>query len=334
MSHQEDLKKEFKTIAHKVEPVLERILLNNVDKQFHQMVLHQVSTGGKRLRPGLAIVCCQMLGGNIKDVIYPAAGLEILHNYTLIVDDIIDHSVVRRNEPTTWQKFGKSMAECVAISFSASIFETAIHSPESIKVSSLFSQTLKTVTNGEIIDILFERAGREGELYVVKNRAKDISQNQYLDMIAQKTASLIKASCLVGGICAKANQKQLKALKDYGFNLGMAFQIQDDILDIFGDRKKLGKKIGGDIEEGKGGNIVVLYAKSKELQSILKQDKVSSGDIKKALDLINKTKALEKAEELAKQYIKKAQVALKLLPQNKENQILSAISNFIIQRDN
>jgi len=101
MSHQEDLKKEFKTIAHKVEPVLERILLNNVDKQFHQMVLHQVSTGGKRLRPGLAIVCCQMLGGNIKDVIYPAAGLEILHNYTLIVDDIIDHSVVRGNEPTT-----------------------------------------------------------------------------------------------------------------------------------------------------------------------------------------------------------------------------------------
>ncbi len=333
MTSQEKLKQEFEDIAKRIEPILKEVLTKNVDKEFHQMVTHQVSTGGKRLRPGLALVCCQMLGGKIKDVIYPATGLEILHTYTLIIDDIIDHSIVRRNKPTVWKKFGKSIAKCVAMSLSASIFETVNHSSKPAEISNLLAQALKTIINGEILDLLLERSGREDEPYIVENRKKDVSHEQYFEMIAKKTASLIEASCLVGGICAGANQKQLKALKEYGFNLGMAFQIQDDILDIFGDQKKLGKKVGGDIEERKGGNIVILYANSQKLQDILKQEQISTQDIEKAVNLISQTKAREKAENLAKRYIDKAQKNLKLLPQNKENQILLTISDFIITRD-
>ena len=100
-----------------VDPVIKRVLISGVDKKFHDIVSYQISTGGKRLRPALAIISCLALGGKIKDVLYPAAGLEILHNYTLIIDDMIDNDQERRGKPTLWSKFGESIAQCVGIDY-------------------------------------------------------------------------------------------------------------------------------------------------------------------------------------------------------------------------
>jgi len=323
-----------------IDPVIEKILVSNVDKKFQEIVKYPASTGGKRLRPALAIICCRLFGGNLKDVLYPAAGLEILHNYTLIVDDMIDNSVLRRGRPTTWSAFGNSIAQCVGIDYAATIFQSANTSKNPILISQLFAKTLKRLVEGEILDILFERSGRDDEPYVVENRFPKISEKDYFEMISKKTAALLQTSCEVGGICAEAKDQELEVLRKYGFNLGMIFQITDDILDIFGSEKKFQKKIGKDIEEKKEGNIVILYATKElklpdkeELLGIMNQEKVGQKDIEKAVGLIKKTKSRERAYRLAQKFADEARSALETLPQNKWKATLNNLVDFILERE-
>lgn len=336
------LKTFLKLCQEKVNPVIKEILLSEVSPEFQEIVGYQISAGGKRLRPALAIISCKLLGGELKDVLYPAAGLEILHNYTLIVDDIIDRSILRRNKPTTWAKYGKSITECIAIDYGAAVFQTAKYSPsptDSSLISEIFARTIKKIVEGEMMDILFERAGRKEEPYIVKNRPKTITQKQYIDMISKKTAPLFESSCEIGGICAGGAKREVQALKNYGFNLGLAFQVKDDILDIFGKEKEFGKKIGKDIEEKKGGNIVLLLAmqeftkeKNETIEQIMKKEKITKEEVEEAMHLIQKTNALKKSFELGEEFIKKAKQSLKLLPQNQWNKILENLTDFVIER--
>jgi geranylgeranyl diphosphate synthase type I len=323
-----------------VDPKIKEILALYVDKKTQKLLNYQIEVGGKRLRPASALASCLTCKGKIADVLYPAAGLEILHNYTLIIDDIIDNSNLRRNKPTTWAKFGTSSAQCVGINYSAALFQAANRSKNPVKISELFAKAMKILVDGEILDILFEQSGRENEKYVVDNRYKKITQQDYFKMISKKTAVLFKTSCQLGGISAEAKESEIEALKNYGFNLGIAFQIQDDILDIFGSTKKFGKKIGHDIKGKKLSNIIILYT-LKELTSIGKKEildiftkkEIIDEDIKRAIELINKTKAKEKADLLKEKYILKAKKYLENLPQNKENKILAQLADFVIKRD-
>lgn len=323
-----------------VDPVIERILVSSVNKRFQPIVKYPVSTGGKRLRPALSIMSCLMTGGKLKDALYPAAGLEILHNYTLIIDDIIDDGKLRRGKPTCWFKFGQSIAQCIGIDYSAAIFQAANKAKKPVAMSELFARTIKAIVEGEILDILFERSGREGESYVVKNRYQKIREKDYFEMIGKKTSSLMAASCEAGGIAAGAREKELKALRKYGFNLGMVFQITDDILDIFGKEKKFKKKIGKDIEEKKEGNIVILLtlkelkpASKNKLLKIMKKNKVNPRDVKEAMKLIKKTNSKQKAYQLGKGFTLKAKAALKVLPQNKWNNTLNYLAEFVLNRE-
>ncbi len=327
--------------AKKVEPVIKKLLEHYVDNKFKEIVNYQISTGGKRLRPTLAILSAKVFGGKESQVIYPAAGLEILHNSSLIVDDIIDNSILRRNQPTVWAKFGKSVAECIGLGYLASAFASISKVKNPIEVSEVLVRALKTVIiNGEIYDILFEQKGRENEPYIVKNRYHNIKVSDYYKMAGQKTASLFEACCEIGAICANASKSQIEKIKKYGFNLGIAFQIQDDVLDIFGDQKKFGKKIGKDIEERKLGNIVILLAleelKGKDKQkilTILRKEKITDNDIKEAIEIIKKTNSLRRARQLMEEAIKKANESLNVLPQNKWKGYLSDFLDYLAQRD-
>jgi len=330
----------LKKTAKTVDPIIQELLESYIDKKFYKLINYQVSTGGKRLRPALTIISSKLFGGKIKNVLYPAAGLEILHNCTLIVDDIIDHSELRRKKPTTWFKFGKSVAECMGVDYLAAAFEGANRSKKPAVISEIFAETLKIIFNGEILDILFEQRGREEESYIVKNRYHKITKQKYYEMVGRKTASLAQNCCEVGGICAGASNKQLEALKDYGFNLGIAFQVRDDILDIFGEEKKFGKKIGKDIEERKLGNIVILSALSElskpekeKILKIIRKKEIKNKDIKEAIKLIKKTNSYQETCHLAESFAKKAKESLKLLPKNKWNKILENLADFVIQRE-
>ena len=337
-------KEEIKNIIEKwtelVDSKIQEILTFSVNKKFHELTNYQIKAGGKRLRPAFLFIACRLLGGNIKDATYPAAGVEILHNYTLIVDDIIDNSEIRRKKPTVWKKYGKDITECIGVIYSASILESAQKSKNPGPISEIFAQTMKVLIEGEIMDILFERFGREEEPFVLKNRYKTISKKDYLLMVRNKTAFLFGACCQIGGICAKGSKKDVETLKKYGTEVGIAFQIRDDILDIFGNEEKFGKEIGKDIKEGKGGNIVNIYAleelkpkDKKEFADILKKEEITEKDVKRSIELIKKTKAKEKSQKMAEYYIKKAKEELKLLPQNKWNKKLHLLADFIIKRE-
>lgn len=333
------LEKFFKDFVKKVDPVIDEMLISNVDKKYQKLVKYQVSSGGKRLRPALAVMSCNILGGKTRDVLYPSASLEILHNYTLIIDDIIDNSDIRRGVPTTWKKYGVSIADLVGSFFAASVFNFKSSSKNYSKVSLVLSRSIKTITSGQIMDVLFEQGGRESEDFVVRNRYRDISEADYKKMISKKTASLLGACCEVGGICANASNAKVKKIKEFGFNMGMSFQVQDDILDIVGDEKKFGKVIGKDIIEGKMGNIVILFCmdeldndSASELMQILKKPRKTKPDIKKAMKYIEKTNAVNRAEKIKNNYIKKAEKNIDFFPNNKWKSLLLDTLSFVGKR--
>ncbi len=327
-------------ILKKIDPVIKRLLEAHIDKRFHKVIDYQAFTGGKRLRPALVLACSNLMKGKEKDVIYPAAGLELLHNSTLIVDDIIDHSRLRRKKPTVWFKFGQSIAECMGLDYLAASFEGASRSRKPAETTEIFSNALKTVVNGEMLDVLFEQSSRE-DPFVQKNRFKKVNQKDYYAMISRKAASLAQACCETAGVNSKASKEQIRLLKDYGLNFGLAFQIRDDVLDIFGEEDTFGKKIGKDIQERKLGNIIVLLAlkelnnkdKQKLLKIIKKKGIINDKDIKQAIRLIKKTKSKEKAGQLADEFVEEAKQALEKLPQNKWNSLLENLVDFVVQRN-
>lgn len=334
------IKEKLSEISKLVEPAINELLIENVEQNNAELMLYQCQSGGKRIRPALVVLSGQMFGCDINDLLYPAASIEILHNSTLIIDDIIDHSHFRRDEPTVWNKYGKSIAECTAFDYLASVFAGINHANNSSKLIDLYSKTLKIVIDGEIKDILFERSGREDENYVVNNRYSTITKDDYFKMIGQKTASLLQACCQAGSIVAGASDEQIATIGDFGYNLGIAFQIRDDILDIFGDEKEFGKKIGKDIIEKKMGNYVILSAmeqlesddKNIICQLLNESGDITDNDIMTVTDLIKKTNAKDDAENTAGKYIENALQALGKLPQNEYSQQLNELAKYIIDR--
>lgn len=327
-------------LGEAVDPVIEEILNSEIPERFRELTNYQIRAGGKRLRPALLFASCYLLGGKTENAIHPAAGIEILHNYTLIVDDIIDNSRLRRGRPTVWKEFGLSTAECVGSFYAASIFQAARMSRNPIQVSEIFARTLKMIITGEIMDILCERGGKDNEPYIVQNRLPAVSKKEYLEMASNKTASLFETSCKLGGICANGREEEVELLGSYGHNLGMAFQIQDDVLDIFGDEVSFGKKIGKDVLERKGGNIVILLAleelgsrNQKELSGILTKNRILSEDVKRAVSIIGKTDAGARSKKMGEGYVLKAKRALGKLPQNRWNETLEALADFVIERN-
>lgn len=334
------LKDKLVEINQLVEPIIKDILQKDVEDANAELAFYQCSVGGKRIRPAMVILSGQIFGADVKDLLRPAASIEILHNSTLIIDDIIDHSETRRDQPTCWNKYGKSIAECASLTYTASVFGGLSDAKNSSKLIDLYSRALKVIVDGEIKDILFERSGREDEPYIVENRYKTITTDDYFKMINQKTAVLLEASCGAGAIVAGASDEQVAWMGCYGFNLGMAFQIRDDILDIFGDEKEFGKKIGKDIIEKKMGNFVILTAieklstsDKKVLLGYLKGSKIiTDKDVKDVTALIEKTDAKKVAEETANKYINEALNALKKMPQNEFNETLVELAEYIVSR--
>ncbi len=332
----ERLKMFLEETKEEVTPAIEELLFWYAGKRFKEEVFYFIKMEGKRLRPALVFLSAGVLGGERNDALYSAAAVEILHNYTLLVDDIIDNSETRRGNPTVWKKWGMTVTECMGAHYAASIFRGALSSSSPSQVSAILADTLQVLVEGEMIDILQERTGRDDELFVKENRYKEVSKDDALEMMSKKTAELFKASCYIGGLCAKGKEWQLEKLKEYGFNLGMAFQIQDDILDIFGDEKKFGKKIGKDIEERKDGNIVILFAMQEtkgELAEILARDSIKDKDIKEAIEIIKKTGARERAIFLCKNYVEKAKDSLYKLPKNEKRDIMEDVVDYLAERE-
>jgi geranylgeranyl diphosphate synthase type II len=204
--------------------------------ELYEPIRYIMSLGGKRIRPAIAIMCYSMFKENIEEVIIPSLGLEVFHNFTLVHDDIMDRSDVRRNKPTVHTKWNDNIGILSgdAMLILAYDFVTDCQADQLKPVLSLFGKTAMEVCEGQQLDMNFEDR-------------MDVSEKEYLSMIELKTAVLIAAAFKLGAFLGGAEKNTCEQLYELGRNLGIAFQLQDDYLDSFGDQDTFGKKIGGDI---------------------------------------------------------------------------------------
>lgn len=198
---------------------------------------YMIDCGGKRLRPRLCLIVYSLFKDELNDeILQPAAGLEVFHTFTLIHDDIMDKSPLRRGNPTVWTKWGEDGAILSGDVMCIDSYKRISHAPEAVigKVLKLFSNTAAQVCEGQQYDMDFEALDK-------------VSMDQYMQMIGLKTAVLIACSAKMGALIAGADDEDAGTLYRYGYALGLAFQIADDWLDAFGNEKVFGKPIGGDI---------------------------------------------------------------------------------------
>ncbi|WP_297085609.1 polyprenyl synthetase family protein [uncultured Draconibacterium sp.] len=211
-------------------------LLKQQPVELYDPISYSLDMGGKRLRPVLVLLACNMFSDDIQKAIPAAVGIEVFHNFTLLHDDIMDKADVRRNRPTVHKKFSENAAILSgdAMAFQSYRYFLENKSDTLPEVLEVFSQTAIEVCEGQQYDMDFEQR-------------LDVSEQEYLEMIRLKTAVLLACSLKVGALLGGASEKIARQLYSFGINLGLAFQLQDDLLDTFGNQAVFGKQIGGDI---------------------------------------------------------------------------------------
>ena len=244
-------------------------------KGLYEPIQYSLSQGGKRLRPLLALMGCSIFNGNLSKVVNPAIGLEIFHNFTLLHDDIMDQAPIRRGVPSVYKKWDTNTAILSGDTMFVLAYDYVTNSDPTFLVDVLrvFNQTAREVCEGQQYDMNYETQ-------------KIVEVGDYIEMIRLKTAVLIAAALKIGAITAGASTEDAKNIYDFGINIGLAFQLRDDLLDAFGDQKVFGKPIGNDIVTNKKTYLYIMAynlanAKQKEALDLAfflndKQEKVKS----------------------------------------------------------
>jgi geranylgeranyl pyrophosphate synthase len=284
-----------------------------------------VKAGGKRVRPAFVLLAFRAVGGeDIQKAVPIAAAIEMIHTATIIHDDINDACMIRRGVPSVNQKFGLSKA-LVAGDF---LFAKAFRIGGSY--------------DWEIVKIIADACANlaEGEILQSTNRCNvDLTLDQYKDTIAKKTASLISACGEVGAILGGAREGTVGSLSSYGHNIGMTFQVIDDILDIEGSEEDTGKPSGTDIQEGQlsvpltRALAVLEPEKRAELSDIISKEENSDDEIERAVALVKETDALNFARNMAEEYGTKAREALNVLSDSDYRDNLEMLIDAVIERD-
>jgi len=223
----------------------------NEPEELYAPIDYTLKLGGKRIRPVLTLMACEMFGGNITDAIPQAIAIELFHNFTLIHDDIMDNAPIRRGKQTVYKKWSPNIAILSGDTLFALAYQYAQQADISIlaDVLSVFNKTAIEVCEGQQYDLNFETRN-------------DVSVEEYVHMIKLKTAVLFGASLKIGAIIGGANSEEADKLYKFALNIGLGFQLKDDLLDSFGNESIFGKKTGGDILSNKK---TFLYLKALEL---------------------------------------------------------------------
>jgi octaprenyl-diphosphate synthase len=283
-------------------------------------------SGGKRVRPALTILSSYAVGGDgsNQSSIRMATVMEFLHTATLVHDDIIDKAETRRNRPSINSEFGNQTAVLMGDWLYMSAFETSL-AERSLPILDILTAVTRRMTEGELLQLTL--LGRT-----------DISEDQYFDVIARKTAYLFSACCEIGALVGRAAPEQQAMLRDYGMNLGIAFQLIDDLLDFTSTEDVLGKPAGADLLEGKISLPLLLLLQRqpgmrRPLQTVINEGGYHSVSRQSLLDALAETGALALARERAIEYAEAARASLDGFDHSPYAQALSAIPTYIIERD-
>ncbi len=323
-------------LGRKVDPIILGALSNSSSPRFRSLLNYHFKVGGKRVRAAMMILSSMACGGSLGDSLKPAAVVEMIHNYSLVMDDIIDHAKLRRGKPTIRVYAGESISLLIAMHYREVIDDVIDECERSTEVRRVAVNTMKEIIDGERLDLLLEQAGRM-DPYLVANRVTMPSVTLYLNMIGKKTAALFRASSEIGGLTARAPGRTISRLRAYGWNAGLAFQVMDDVLDIFGNAT--GKQSAKDIIEHKLGNVVVLIAMKflptedrVELQRILQMEEVSPKLAEKARKIIGKTPAETASKDVAQGYLEKAKAQLTAFEDSEYARGLAALADEFVKR--
>src|SRR3989338_129514 len=314
--------------AKKVDHYLTSKLKGN-PTQLYDAASYLIVNGGKRLRPFLVIKSCEILNGKLKNALAAASAVEMIHNFTLVHDDIMDNDEMRHGVPTVHKKFGipiAILAGDVLFSKAYQIISDAKLSKDAIvQLVSRLSKACVDVCEGQLLDVKMAEEKRIP------------SQKEYITMIGKKTAALFDVSCSMGAICATGNQKDISNLSNFGRNLGIAFQITDDLIGVMGDPKITKKPVGNDLREGKKSLPILMAIKSsrgKDKSVILKtfgNPKATKNDLKKAVDVIRSLGIEENVRTQALEYAEMAKKALSKYSGSAKTELIDLL-DFVVKR--
>jgi len=298
-------------------------------KKLYDAAGHLIIHGGKRLRPYMVIRSCQILGGKVSNAMLAASAVEMVHNFTLVHDDIMDNDDMRHGVPTVHKKFGMPVAILAGdVLFSKAfqiITESKLSANATTKLVSRLSKACVDVCEGQLLDVK------------MAEEKKIPTQAEYITMISKKTAALFDVSCAMGAICATNKSNDILNLSSFGKNLGIAFQITDDLIGVMGDPKVTKKPVGNDLREGKKSLPILMaikLAKGKNKKIILKafgNSKVTRNDLNKAIGVIRSLGIEENVRKQALKYADKAEKSLTRYSGSAKTELI-ALLDFVVQR--
>ena len=291
----------------------------------HKMTNHHLNSGGKRIRPLLTLATSKLCGyKDGKRDINLAACVELIHSATLLHDDVIDNSKLRRGAKTSNSIWGNQSSILVGDYLFSRCFEMMVDDGSS-EILKLLSSTSSTIAQGEVLQL-----EHKGEI--------DLLEENYFNIISMKTAALFAAATRVGACLTNRSKKEKDALESYGKNLGLAFQIADDALDYYSTQKIFGKEIGKDFFEGKATMpLVIIFQKANNeerifLKEIFKKEKRNEDDFSETLALINKYKAVQTSLKRAEYFVNISYDSLGIFEDSREKKILQDLTGFSLNR--
>ncbi len=313
-----------------VEKHIQAISIPDTPAELYEPVKYVLSLGGKRIRPALVLLSCDLFSGAVESALIPAVAIEIFHNFTLLHDDIMDRSELRRGSPTVHEKYGENVAILSGDVMSILASRLINQSPGVVlhTVHDIFTKTAMQVCEGQQFDMSYEDQ-------------LTVSEEEYLGMIELKTAVLIAASLKIGATLGGASQRDADALYEFGRNLGIAFQLQDDLLDTYGDPAVTGKKVGTDIVDNKKTFLMIKAlekasnAQRKELEKWLtRSDFVPEDKIAAVTAIFDSVHIKKLTNDRIKEFYEKAIMNLKELnrPEERKTELFN-FASFLMNRN-
>jgi geranylgeranyl diphosphate synthase type II len=286
-----------------------------------------LSGRGKRIRPLLILLSCEAVGGTMNQAVNAAVAIEVMHNFTLVHDDIMDHAESRRGRPTVHKKWDANTAILVGDELVAVAYRELLKTKSRAiaQVADVFTDGVMEVCEGQAYDKEFEVL-------------KDVSLSDYLLMISKKTGKLFSVSAEIGALIGGGTEREISALRKYGTSIGRAFQIQDDLLDVTADEKEFGKKIGGDIIEGKKTFLLIeafdraAGKDRKVIQSVINKRKLSRTLIPSVKEIYERTGVIDLAKQSIDTAIRNANLQLEKLRDTPTRGMLYWFSQMVLNR--
>lgn len=293
----------------------------------YEPIEYTLASGGKRLRPQLVLTAAEMFGGDEGKVLPAALAIEVFHNFTLLHDDVMDKAPIRRGRETVHVRWNDNTAILSGDEMMIEAYKLLSQVPDNLlpKALSLFNKMATEICEGQQYDMEFE--GRE-----------EVSIEEYIEMIRLKTSVLLATALQLGAYLSGANEQQQEALYQYGINIGLAFQIQDDLLDVYGDPATFGKAIGGDICCNKKTYILITALQRAdnearaELEHWLGINNQPKEKIAAVTNIYTRTGAREVCEAVMQAYTREALSMLDSLPQNNATEQLRQLADRLVSR--